>query len=285
MTSAGTWPGRSCAAIVLAGAATTLAVLGLTGCASRAARVDEQAIALGDSRAVVPGEPFRHVVYSNERPVEAGVLHVYIEGDGSPYLDRRTVAVDPTSRDPLMLRLMALDPAAAVYVGRPCYLGLADEPPCTPYDWTIGRFSVQVVASMAVAIRRLAADRGATTLELYGHSGGGALAMLLAGQVPGVTRVVTLAGNLDVRAWTTYHGYTPLDGSLDPVRVAAIPVTVKQQHYVGSDDDAMPSWIVQDAATSLGAAGGAVVLQGVTHARGWDRVWPAILAGQTPPGH
>jgi len=285
MTSAAASRMRWYARSVRAGTAATLAFLALAGCATRADRVDRQAMALGESRAVVPGEPFDHVVYSNDRQVESGVLHVYIEGDGSPYLDRRTVAADPTSRHPLMLHLMAVDPAAAVYVGRPCYLGLADEPPCTPYDWTIGRFSGRVVASMAAVIGRLASDRGAAVLELYGHSGGGALAVLLAGRLPGVTRVVTLAGNLDVRAWTEYHHYTPLDGSLDPVRDATVPATVRQQHYAGADDDTMPSWIVQEAATRLGAADGAVVLPGVTHTRGWERVWPAILADQTLPGH
>ena len=41
----------------------------------------------------------------------AGALHVYIEGDGTPYVARHDFAADPTPRNPLMLRLMTLDPA------------------------------------------------------------------------------------------------------------------------------------------------------------------------------
>ena len=36
---------------------------------------------------------------------------------------------------------MALDSEAAVYVGRPCYFGLATTAPCTTLDWTLNRFS------------------------------------------------------------------------------------------------------------------------------------------------
>src|SRR6185436_12059458 len=118
---------------------------------------------------------------------------------------------DPTPRHPLMLQLMTLDSAPSVYVGRPCYFGLANDPPCTPRDWTLDRFSPRIVDSMASVIEQLRAGRGTDAIELYGHSGGAALAVLLAARLGGVQRIVTIAGNLDVEAWTTYHGYTPLE--------------------------------------------------------------------------
>src|SRR6266545_4164343 len=74
----------------------------------------------------VEGEGFAHVVYrpAGLRPDGGRVLHIYLDGDGTPW-ERGRPAPDPTPRAPLVLRLMALDPAPRVYLGRPCYHGLA----------------------------------------------------------------------------------------------------------------------------------------------------------------
>ena len=66
---------------------------------------------------------------------------------------------------------------------------------------------------------------------LIGHSGGGALAVLLAPSVPEVTGVMTIAANLDTRAWTELHGYAPLDNSLNPVARGRLPSTVHAVHW------------------------------------------------------
>jgi len=256
----------------------SLAALALAGCASPAERVDVEAASFGHVRSVVDGVGFRHVVYANDRKAVGAILHVYIEGDGSPYLDRWTVAADPTPRNPLMLRLMALDSAAAVYVGRPCYFGLAPDPSCTPLDWTLDRFSARIVDSLAAVIEQQRVATGAEALELFGHSGGGTLAVLLGARLPEVRRVVTLAGNLDPDAWADLHGYTRLKGSLNPVRHGPLSATIVQQHYAGGRDRVLPPALVETAAAQLGAPA-IVVLPEVSHATGWEKKWPAILAG------
>ena len=78
------------------------------------------------------------------------MLHVYLDGDGTPMLGSYPAA-DPTPRDPLVLDLMALDSTPSIYVGRPCYHGLSGAP-CSPSLWTSGRYSEPVVASMAAGI-------------------------------------------------------------------------------------------------------------------------------------
>jgi pimeloyl-ACP methyl ester carboxylesterase len=230
-------------------------------------------------REVVHGVDFNHVIYRNAHFGAGPVLHVYIEGDGSPYLDRWTVAPDPTPHRPIMLQLMTLDPGPAIYVGRPCYFGLAQDPPCTALDWTLGRFGERVIASMAQVIRAAAAEGGDHRIELYGHSGGGAIAVLLAHRLPGVVRVVTLAGNLDTDAWAAAHHYTALAGSLNPVVEGRLDPGIRQQHLVGARDAVMPPALVDEAARRIGGSG-AQVLPGVTHTTGWRENWPAILAGQ-----
>ena len=77
---------------------------------------------------------------------------------------------DPTAREPLVLRLMALDRVPSVYLGRPCYHGLAADPRCTPALWTDARYSEVVVASMAAATRRLLSLTGHTEIVWLGFT-------------------------------------------------------------------------------------------------------------------
>jgi hypothetical protein len=249
--------------------------LPLMGCSTPAQRVDSLASAAGFTRAVVRGDGFDHVVYANSRPPGPS-LHVYIEGDGRAYLDRWTASPDPTPRRPLMLELMKSDPVRAIYVGRPCYFGLATVVPCTPLDWTLRRFSAPVVDSMASVVAAAAA--GASAVEIYGHSGGGTLAVLLARLLPQVTRVVTLAGNLDPVAWNRLHGYTAFTDFVDPLVEGPLPARVSQVHAVGQKDRNVPPGMVEAAARKLGAADVRVVPD-ADHACCWERLWPALRDG------
>jgi hypothetical protein len=260
-------------------AAVVVALLA-TGCASPAQRADDFAQSAGFERDVVQGTGFRHVVYRNSNRDPRRALHVYIEGDGRPYLDRWTVAPDPTPVNPLMLQLMAADGSPALYLGRPCYFGLATDAPCTPLDWTLRRFSKDVVDSMAAVI--VDAARDADTVELFGHSGGGALAVLLARRLDKVTRVVTLAGNLDPAAWAALHHYTPLTGSLDPLADGLLRQDIGQFHYAGGRDRNMPPGVLVPAVARLGSSRLQVV-DSADHTCCWKDVWPAVLASQTSP--
>lgn len=250
----------------------------LASCTAPATRIDAVAAQHGYARAVVRGAGFRHVTYASGLPAAGGPLNVYIEGDGTPYLDRWTVSADPTPTRPLMLRLMALDAGPALWVGRPCYVGLATDPPCTPFDWTLDRFSERVVDSMAAVIEQARMTVGASRLHLYGHSGGATLAVLLARRLPAARCVVTLAGNLDPDAWADRHAYTRLRGSLNPATQGPLPSSVEQAHFAGARDRVLPPDLVEQAARRLGADH-VVVLAGVSHVRGWEKQWPAILAG------
>ena len=271
-------PGARCrprfVPVTVAAAAATL----LAACATPAARLDSEAARHGYVRAVLAGTDFRHVTYAKGLPAAGGTLNVYIEGDGSPYVDRWTVNADPTATRPLMLRLMALDAGAALYVGRPCYIGLAADPPCTPFDWTLDRFSERVVGSMAAVIEQARLASGASRLHLFGHSGGATLAVLLARRLPEARCVITLAGNLDTDAWADHHAYTRLRGSLNPVALGPLPSLVEQAHFAGAGDRVLPPELVEQAARRLGADQ-VFVLAGVSHVRGWEKQWPAILAG------
>ena len=134
------------------------ALLAATACSAPARRFSGHAAALGIRAEIVHGTVFEHVVFRRTSRLSRA-LHVYVDGDGTPWFAWRP-ATDPTPRNPLVLRLMALDPNPSVYLGRPCYYGLSETPPCTSPLWTVERYSEAVVASMAAALRGLLREGG-----------------------------------------------------------------------------------------------------------------------------
>jgi pimeloyl-ACP methyl ester carboxylesterase len=167
------------------------------------------------------------------------VLHIYLEGDGRPWRNRYTVNTDPTPHTPLMPALMAQDSAPKLFLGRPCYHGLAATPGCAPQHWTQGRYGEPVVASLAAALQTyLVQQPQVQRLVFIGHSGGGTLALLLAARFPQTLAVITLAANFDHAAWTAQAGYTPLSTSLYPLELPPLPVV--QWHYAGARDTQVP---------------------------------------------
>src|SRR3954470_8647123 len=95
-------------------------LIGTGVCSSPAQKFDHTAASLGLERRVVTGTTFQHTVFWSKADLRKGILHVYLDGDGTPMRGGRATE-DPTPRNPLMLNLLALDPGSAVYIGRPCY--------------------------------------------------------------------------------------------------------------------------------------------------------------------
>jgi hypothetical protein len=267
--SAGPGRGGSLPACVM------LAAAWISACTSPAKRADQLAARAGFGRETIEGAAFHHVVYRNHITAAGGTLHVYIEGDGTPYSRPTMVATDPTPREPLMLRLMVQDELPSVYLGRPCYFGLASESSCKPAEWTLRRFSPEILDSMDAALRAEMARSGASRVELFGHSGGGTIAVLLAQRLPEVKRVITLAPTLDTAAWCALHHYDPLSGSLNPVDQRANRADLTVVHWVGSRDSNTPPSLVSAAAAARGEQ--VRVVAGFSHNCCWEKMWGEIL--------
>lgn len=249
--------------------------LWLAGCSSPHIRFDRQAMGLGLERIELTEQGLPLVVYRHpDLDGRRGAIHVYLTGDGTPYIRRGLAAADPTPRQPLVPELIKLDPAPVLILGRPCFHGSSSMAGCATTLWTSARYGEHVVSSMASALE--ASVPKGRDVVLIGHSGGGALAVLLARRNPRVRAMVTLAGNLDHQVWTRRHRYTPLGGSLNPVDGMALPSNLIQRHYAGKQDTEVPPDIIDSAARRLG--GRAVALPDVGHRGGWVRAWPGILA-------
>jgi len=249
----------------------TVMMLAMLGCLSPASRFNRQAVKQGFDRRVEG--PL--IVYQNGRLVDGQPIHVYLDGDGTPSLGRGRIAIDPTSRDRLILDLMDADPGSSVLVGRPCYYGANDD--CDPSLWTTARYSPEVVDHLAQAINAIVRGYPASTIIVIGYSGGGTLAMLTAPAVARLDAVVTVAANLDTEAWLDHHGYGPLPGSLNPARQPPLPRRIKQFHFFGEEDDNVPP-ILARGVISRQENAAIEIVPGFGHKCCWPDIWASSIA-------
>lgn len=224
------------------------------------------------------GDGFRLATFHDRASQPRAVLHLYLDGDGRPWRTRTRVARNPTPRNPLVLDLLARDPAPAMYLGRPCYHGEHEAPGCQAWLWTAGRYSETLVSAMANALEQLIAAHAIERVVLIGYSGGGVIAWHLAQRVAQVEGLVTIAANLDLRAWTRQHGYAPLEGSLNPAEGAPMRASVRQLHLVGQRDENVPAALTQRLQQRFGPAFRCQVIA-AGHADGWLERWPDVLIG------
>ena len=206
-------------------------------------------------------------------------LTIFVEGDGYAWIDRTLPSFDPTPRDPVALRLaLAHQDGNVAYLGRPCQYIDAELSKCSRHYWTDERFAPEVIAATAEAIDILKRSFGASRLILVGYSGGGAVATLVAARRNDIEQLVTVAGNLDHRAWTTHHRITPLVGSLNPADQVDALREIAQWHLVGANDTNITPEIVQGFANRFPQNHRPVVTvkPGFDHRCCWAEKWTTI---------
>ena len=230
------------------------------------------------------------------QPIEPIWINVYIEGDGAAWTQRQIAPQDPTPRNPLAASLASRDPSPwVVYLGRPCqYLDQANLAQCPMAWWTDARYGAAALAIMNEALNQAIqqlqnqsvnhalAGKGATQairLRLIGYSGGGVIAALLAQQRDDVACLITVAAPLDLRAWTTLQGLSPLQQSQNPATSVMRHGHLPQTHWYGKADRTVPPQSLGEYGFAQpGFAAAAVrVLPGYDHRRPWAENWPQLL--------
>ena len=227
-----------------------LCFLILAGCTTPSERFASAAANFGFYGFSLNSGTFDHQFYANVKvtqDINEEVLHVYLDGDGTPWEKHQWIADDPTSRNPMILELMRQDEAPSILLGRPCYQGFNKTSACHYRYWTSHRYSKKVVGSMVQVLKRWLNKHSFKQVVLIGYSGGGTLAVLMAPYLPEVRTIVTLAANLDVEAWSRYHGYYPLPESLNPAGIA-LNVNLRQIHIAGLEDKIAPAQIIKSYA-------------------------------------
>ncbi len=265
-----------------------LVATGLSGCSHAILTEEPRAAAAGlasahgFSRADYDAGPFRLRGYRRFDRPGADTLTVYIESDGRAWLDRWTLSADPTPSHPDILALAVADPSPnRLYLARPCqYLDKAALAACTPSYWSSARFAPEVIAGYEAAIDRAKSDAGAAHVNLFGFSGGGAVAALVAARRNDVALLVSIAGTLDTVRWTHDAGISPLSRSLNPADEATRLQSIRQVIFVGDDDEVMPPSVAQSYLARMTDPSRArlVRVPGFGHNCCWVRRWPDLLA-------
>ncbi len=230
-------------------------------------------------KAILKTREFDLVAYLPAIIKEAEKLTVYIEGDGFAWSSKSQASSDPTPLDPIALKLGLMhQDGNAAYLARPCQFIDAESSGCSRRYWTNMRYAPEVISATRQAIDALKIRFGASRLTLVGYSGGGAVAALVAARSIDVERLVTVAGNLDHRAWTSYQRITPLDGSLNPADHIGTLRNVPQLHFVGANDTNITPAIIKDFLGLFPAAQrpAVVVKPGFDHRCCWVAHWPEI---------
>ena len=249
----------------------------LSGCGGQNETIDQLVRHNDFTRQLVSTPRFSHWIVANQAVSSSDAnLHVYIEGDGIPWVRNDLISADPTPHNPLALKLMAQDRTPSLYLGRPCYFGLATTTNCSPAMWTNNRYSQQVVTSMQEALEKYLQLHPYKHITFIGYSGGGVLAMLLAPRIPNTEKVITLAANLDTDAWTQFHHFSTLIGSLNPAKQPPLPASIKQIHYSGKRDRNVPTALIHYV-SSLQPNSTVRVKERYDHVCCWEKDWPYIL--------
>lgn len=249
-----------------------ISMASLLGCTSY---THEHLLQSGDiESATIHSDHFQHRIFRSVMPTSASTsnrIYIYIGGDGRPWRTPTQIAKDPTSERSVMLESMLRGDPESVFVGRPCYYKVADSR-CMGNWWTHDRYHPEVVESLVEVVKQLAENH--QELWLVGYSGGGALAVLVGNRLSRPVNVLTVNANLDHRAWTEYHHYSPLSGSLNPIEDSVRNPDMQELHwYAREDRNILPEWILAyckaKKAQCLPVSG--------SHNSGWPELWPAIL--------
>jgi pimeloyl-ACP methyl ester carboxylesterase len=84
---------------------------------------------------------------------------------------------------------------------------------------------------------------------------------------------VTIAGNLDHRAWTESYGLAPLNESLNLADYRNEFLKVPQVHYVGGRDDAISPALTRNFVADSAKI---VEIKEAGHQTGWEKAYSAI---------
>jgi len=225
--------------------------------------------ALGKSTAWQAGEATiadTPIAYAQRAGV--GPWRVYVEGDGNAFTAQGRPSPNPTPWQPVGLQLAQADTSGApvLYLGRPCqWVSLTAV--CQPPVWTTQRFSPQVLADYTRVIGQLTQGQPA---EIIGFSGGAWVAYGVAQQLPALTRVVTVAGNLNPNLINQYHRVPEMVVAPWPPRRQDLPLIM----LWGAHDTTIPPKLA--AALAAGLPAGCNYSQTIpdtTHVKGWVAWW------------
>ncbi len=190
---------------------------------------------------------------------------IYIEGDGYAFTPRGRPSKDPTPRSHFLRNIAFNDTAPnVIYLARPCQYIMSDI--CSKRHWSTARFSPEVINSTKQVIESIAKKN---EVILIGYSGGAQVAGLVAvfSNNLNISKLITIAGNIDHEKWTTHYNLIPLSDSLSLNDYKKIYLSFHQLHIIGTKDKVIPMSITKEF---IGDDAKIIEVNGATHNRGFE---------------
>lgn len=208
-------------------------------------------------------------------------LRVYIEGDGFAWRNRYTISFNPTPKNPVSLKIAAADKNPNVlYIARPCqYVKYQFDKLCNNKYWTGARFSKEVVDSTNEIIDKFVKKYQFKEVNLFGYSGGAAVAVIAAAKRDDVSLIGTVAGNLNHKLLMNIHQVTPLNDSLDAIDFARQVKDIEQFHLIGAKDKIVPAKVIMSFANRVNLLGGKAKFKIINDANHQYDKWGEVLLG------
>ena len=246
--------------------------------AARAAYATDLATKKGWKPLFIHTSKFTLQAYGSPKTAHANLLTIYIEGDGLAWLSAEKLSTNPTPMNPIGLKMALRDPSKTpvAYIARPCqYVTDHTARHCCPAYWSHLRFAPEVIQSMNQAVSYLKHYYHAQQLVLFGYSGGGTVATLLAAQRTDVKQLITVAAVLDIDEWVKRKHLSQLDGSLNPADAWRGLLAIPQTHWVGGKDTVVPKEVAFAFAQRFPSTQqpSIRVIPSFDHSAGWTRAF------------
>ena len=212
-------------------------------------------------------------IYSLEKINNNKSLTIYIEGDGTSWVDRFTPSSDPTPTDPLAFKLALIDVNEnVIYLARPCQYEWSSN--CDKDVWTVGQYSLTVLNSYKEIINHL--SKKYKEIHLIGYSGGAGVVMYLASiENKNIKSIRTIAGNINHNELSSILNISRLNKSINFFSIEEKIKEVPQIHYYGSKDKTVPNEL-QTSYKERNLENDCVKIQSankVSHNEGWLDFW------------
>lgn len=266
----------------------TLILIFFTSCSSnyfishRQKYADNLAARAELEKSIIKTKEFYLTTFSKIKNPKNHILSVYIEGDGLSWKNKFTPSNNPTPTNPIALKMAISDKSPNIlYIARPCqYTSFELDKNCQVKFWTNARFADIVIKSTNEAITKFVRQYGFKKINLYGYSGGGAVAMLVAARRDDVKYIATIAANLDHQQLTKIHNVTSMNESLSPINYIIQTKNIPQLHIAGTKDKIVPPAVICSFVDKVNAKGGkaSFKLMDATHEyEYWPEVWDEII--------
>lgn len=213
-------------------------------------------------------------------------LYIYLEGDGQAWVNKYTLAKNPTPKKPLALQLACLDGRPnVIYIARPCqFTPLQLDLNCHAKYWSTARYSVPVIESINQVINYFKEKTNNNNLNLIGYSGGATIAGIIASNRTDIKSLITIAGNLDHDEISNFNGTTKLTESLNVINFTKQLSKIPQIHYIGEKDKIIPSYTIKNFVNKINYFNNNkniakyIIIKNTDHYNGWLTIYASIIA-------